>query len=130
MITYFHTFSYIYAVSNGYCSAVMDTALALIQGHKLEACPVAGAVAGNDLDTVIPIEEVARRVDGTCRIRFKLGSAVLHSDLVTRVESVMSLSVPPSYRPKQSTIPEAPESISVPRFPRPPLIGHSDDDDE
>ena len=41
VITYFHTFSYIYAVSNGYCSAVMDTALALIRSHKLEACPVA-----------------------------------------------------------------------------------------
>ncbi|HWQ99552.1 MAG TPA: hypothetical protein VN397_01745 [Candidatus Methylomirabilis sp.] len=129
MITYYHTASYIYAVTNGYCSAVMDTAFATICEHNLGACPVDGAIAGNDLDTVIPIGEVVQRLDGTCRIRFKLGNVILLSDLITRVESVSSLSVPPSYRPKQSTIPEAPRSLRIPWIPRLPTIGRSDDDE-
>lgn len=117
MVTYYHTAKYIYAVANGYCGAVFDKEYGELEEHKLLVKPVIGAVVGNDYQTLISLAEVASRLNGTCRLCFQLGAAVLHTDFVLRVEAKDSLSIPPSLRPMQSIIPDAGESMRFPDIP-------------
>jgi hypothetical protein len=121
MVIYYHTPRHIFAVTNGYCSAVVDffgePAFATLVGSKLLA-----GVTSDMRD-----ELAADKIDVGTRLKFALGDSNMMTDLITKVELVDSLSIPPSPR---SVPPESgregrhmvtiPDIITIPRSARLP----------
>ncbi|MBI5654034.1 hypothetical protein HZC53_00025 [Candidatus Uhrbacteria bacterium] len=99
MVYYFHTLTYIYAVTNGYCSQVFHA-----DGDELSTGIVGSMLLGGlkspfDKD-VLPFD----RIEIGMYLKFGNKDNGLVSDAIQRIEEVGSLSIPP--RPRESQLPE------------------------
>jgi len=121
MVIYYHTRRHIFAVTNGFCSAVVDlqgqSVFTNLVGSKLLAC-----VSADMRDESAPEQATTGML-----LKFSISSSTMTTDQITKVESVPSLSIPPSH---QSFPPESgtdghvrvtlPEIIVMPKAPKVP----------
>jgi len=111
MVIYYHTRRHIFAVTNGFCSAVVD-----LQGVKvfagLEGSKLLCGTASDMKDEYAPDQ-----IKVGDHLRFALGVSTVTTDSVTKVEMVQSLSIPPSPRsvPPES-IPEGQPRVTLPEI--------------
>lgn len=98
MVVYYSTASNVFAVSNGYCSQVMDRQGMEIDGHALIGRRLLGGVP-HVFAAMVPEEAI---VVGTC-LKFDLGGAMLTTEPVTSIEEAPSLSI----RPQAMELPPA-----------------------
>jgi hypothetical protein len=112
MVIYYHTRRHIFAVTNGFCSAVVDlqgqSVFTNLVGSKLLAC-----VSADMRDESAPEMAAAGML-----LMFAIGSSTMTTDQITKVETVTSLSIPPSPR----SIPPESRRDDQPRATLPEII--------
>lgn len=110
MVVYYHTNAYIYAVTNGYCSSVM-----LPDGDDYQTGLVGERLLGGVTDCLGQTIVSADHIQVGMRLKFELRCAALITDVIERIETVSSLSIPPVSR-----ISRLPETVAL-RDPIPTL---------
>jgi len=115
VVIYYHTKSYIYAVTNGYCSNVFLPDGTTAVATQLVGHPLIGGVRIPDFRSDVTIAEMT---DGVS-LRFDMGSAVLCTEPILFIEHAPTLSIPPRAHslPPPSIPPPSSEVLKVPRLP-------------
>jgi hypothetical protein len=103
LVIYYHTSRYIFAVANGYIASIQE-----VDGSECPVSLVGAKLLGGLNDRLEPLS--ASQLGRGCRLKFDMGSVCFITDHVVDVETVASLSIPPS-PPLDSAVP--PESFRI-----------------
>lgn len=121
MAIYYHTRTLIFAVANGYCSDVLDRGHDKMGTNLVGSRLLGGATSPLD-EELVPEADI--RVGH--RLKFEVGTAAFISEPIELVETVETLSIPPtkmpSFPPEQGSFREPLATIPEIILPKPPGI--------